>query len=150
MKPFNFHCASKSIAAVIISLGIMQSTSAQGIAVNGDGSPPDSSAMLDVQSTTGGFLMPRMTTEQREAIDSPAVGLMVYDTDTNGFWCFAGPEWIKVMAGYTEAMQDADGDTNVQVEENPDEDIIRFNVAGTERWVMSRGDAQVRLHCAGC
>ena len=43
---------------------------------------PDTSAQLDVKSTTKGFLPPRMTNAQRLAIASPAVGLCVYCTDT--------------------------------------------------------------------
>lgn len=43
-------------------------------------SAPDPSARLDVSSTTKGFLPPRMTTAQRDAIVSPATGLVVYNT----------------------------------------------------------------------
>jgi hypothetical protein len=39
------------------------------------------SAVLEARSTTGGFLPPRMTTTQRQAISAPAVALQVYDTD---------------------------------------------------------------------
>jgi hypothetical protein len=38
------------------------------------------SAKLTIQSTTQGFLPPRMTTTQKNAINSPAAGLVVYDT----------------------------------------------------------------------
>ncbi len=41
---------------------------------------PDASAQLDVSSTTRGFLPPRMTTTQRNAISSPAAGLIIYNT----------------------------------------------------------------------
>jgi hypothetical protein len=41
---------------------------------------PNASAILDVASTTLGFLPPRMTTTQKNAISSPAAGLVVYDT----------------------------------------------------------------------
>ena len=41
------------------------------------------SAKLEVQSTTKGFLPPRMTTAQRNAIGSPTAGLMIYNTSTN-------------------------------------------------------------------
>ncbi|NOX48047.1 MAG: hypothetical protein GXO89_13820 [Chlorobi bacterium] len=34
------------------------------------------------------------------------------------------------------SLSDADGDTKIQVEENPNEDVIRFDVGGTEQWVM--------------
>ena len=37
---------------------------------------PDASAALDITSTTGGYLPPRMTTAQRDAISSAAKGLM--------------------------------------------------------------------------
>ena len=42
---------------------------------------PDPSAALDITSTTGGLLMPRMTNAQRLAIETPAAGLIVYVTD---------------------------------------------------------------------
>jgi hypothetical protein len=42
---------------------------------------PDASAMLDISSTTQGFLPPRMTTAQIVAIENPDAGLMVYNTD---------------------------------------------------------------------
>jgi len=41
---------------------------------------PDGSALLEVQSGTGGVLLPRMTQTQRDAIVSPATGLMLYNT----------------------------------------------------------------------
>ena len=53
----------------------------------------DASAKLQVDSTTQGFLPPRMTTTQKNAISSPASGLMVYDTDTNKLCCYNGTSW---------------------------------------------------------
>lgn len=44
---------------------------AQNIVINSTGTSPDASAMLDVQSTAKGMLIPRMTTAQRTAIASP-------------------------------------------------------------------------------
>ncbi|MFN3875997.1 MAG: hypothetical protein ACK4L7_08825 [Flavobacteriales bacterium] len=53
----------------------------------GAGDPvPHASAILDLQSTTKGMLVPRMTTLQREDIVDPAPGLLVYDTDLGEFW----------------------------------------------------------------
>ena len=46
-------------------------------------SSPNASAQLDVTSTTRGFLPPRMTTTQRDAISSPAAGLVIYNTTTS-------------------------------------------------------------------
>ena len=65
---------------------------AQNMGINTDGSQPDSSAMLDVKSTGKGLLIPRMTSANRLTISSPAVGLLVYQTDqTAGFYYNAGP-----------------------------------------------------------
>jgi hypothetical protein len=60
---------------------------------NPDGLLVNASAQLQVDSTTKGFLPPRMTTTQKNAISSPASGLMVYDTDTNKLCCYNGTSW---------------------------------------------------------
>lgn len=49
--------------------------------------------MLDVNSTTKGFLMPRMTTVQKNAIVNPANGLMIFNTDSNNLEIFNGAVW---------------------------------------------------------
>lgn len=52
---------------------------------------PHASAILDLSTTNKGFLAPRMTSSQRNAIPSPANGLLVYQTDgTPGFYYFDG------------------------------------------------------------
>ncbi len=70
------------------------SGSATGVSINATGAAADPSAMLDVSSTTQGFLPPRMTLVQRNAIASPAQGLMVYQTDnTKGLYVYDGSAW---------------------------------------------------------
>ncbi|MEQ9467256.1 MAG: tail fiber domain-containing protein [Ekhidna sp.] len=108
----------------------------QNVGINDDSSFPNASAMLHVQSTTRGLLVPRMTTVQRSAIASPATGLLVFDSDTESFWFMETFGWIELVAGNITTMADDDDDTRIQVEEAPDEDIIRFDLAGSERWVM--------------
>lgn len=51
------------------------------------------SAILQADSTTQGFLPPRMTTTQRTGIVLPAAGLIVYDTDTNKSYTYDGTAW---------------------------------------------------------
>lgn len=51
------------------------------------------SAILQADSTTRGFLPPRMTTTQKNAISSPAAGLVVYDNTTNKLCCYNGSTW---------------------------------------------------------
>jgi hypothetical protein len=53
----------------------------------------NASAKLQVDSTTKGFLPPRMTTTQKNAIASPAAGLVVYDNTTNKLCCYDGSTW---------------------------------------------------------
>lgn len=63
---------------------------------------PDASAQLDVQSTTKGALIPRMTDAQRGAIPSPATGLLVYQTNGDaGFWYYTGSEWVPLKSNAT-------------------------------------------------
>ncbi|NBW35169.1 MAG: hypothetical protein EBR30_09150 [Cytophagia bacterium] len=57
---------------------------------------PNASAILQADSTTQGFLKPRMTTTQKNAIASPAAGLEVFDT-TLGRPCFySGSAWVTL------------------------------------------------------
>ncbi len=55
-----------------------------------DNNSPDASAALDIQSTTGGLLIPRMTTLQQNAITSPATGLTIFNTTTNCYVFYGG------------------------------------------------------------
>ena len=56
---------------------------------------PDSSALLDIKSTTKGFLMPRLSTTQRDAIVNPKQGLQIYNTDDRCQDTYDGSEWAK-------------------------------------------------------
>ena len=56
---------------------------------------PDASAVLDLFTTTLGFLPPRLDTLQRDAILSPATGLEIYNTDRNTPEFFNGTAWIQ-------------------------------------------------------
>jgi hypothetical protein len=53
----------------------------------------NASAIVQADSTTQGFLPPRMTTTQKTNISSPAAGLVVYDSTTNKLCCYNGSTW---------------------------------------------------------
>ncbi|MBL7103010.1 MAG: hypothetical protein ISS18_01650 [Bacteroidales bacterium] len=59
----------------------------------------DLSAMLDVKSLNKGLLIPRMTSAQRDAITTPATGLLVYITTDNNFYYFDGADWAQFSGG---------------------------------------------------
>ncbi|MBN1198382.1 MAG: hypothetical protein JXA23_03445 [Bacteroidales bacterium] len=67
-----------------------------------DGNDPDPSAMLEVKSDQKGFLPPRLTTLQRNAIVSPAEGLLIYNTDLNCIEFYTGQEkgWFCPCSGH--------------------------------------------------
>ncbi len=85
-----------SLIGILIFITIQ--TYAQ-VGINSDNSPADPSAGLDVKFTNKGFLPPRMTLQERNAIPNPAIGLMVLCTDcnTSGALCiFLSGSWITV------------------------------------------------------
>ncbi|MBI4096085.1 MAG: MerR family transcriptional regulator, partial [Candidatus Levybacteria bacterium] len=59
---------------------------------------PSASAILDLISEDKGFLAPRMTEVQVNAIEAPAAGLFVYNTDTNHYNMYNGTEWQGVFS----------------------------------------------------
>jgi hypothetical protein len=60
------------------------------------GTPTEVSAVLEVSSNTQGFLPPRMTTIQRDAIVSPATGLVLFNTTTDTLQVRASTGWINL------------------------------------------------------
>lgn len=59
---------------------------------------PDAAAKVQINSTTQGFLPPRMTTTQRNAIATPPAGLMIYNTSTNKLNFYNGTAWEAVTS----------------------------------------------------
>ena len=57
---------------------------------------PDMSATLEVYSSSTGFLPPRLTTEQRDAIENPAIGLMIFNLSTYCYNFYNGLEWKEL------------------------------------------------------
>jgi len=83
---------------------IMADTRVGGLVVKNDTAAGataalNSSACLQADSTTRGFLPPRMTTTQKNAIASPATGLQVFDTTMNATCEYTGSAWRVVSAG---------------------------------------------------
>ncbi|MDD3876500.1 MAG: tail fiber domain-containing protein [Bacteroidales bacterium] len=55
------------------------------------------SALLEIESTSKGILIPRLTTSERNAISIPSEGLLVYDLDYSQFWYFDGSSWVAAI-----------------------------------------------------
>ncbi|MES2776117.1 MAG: tail fiber domain-containing protein [Bacteroidota bacterium] len=115
------------------------SFSQNNVGINNDGSAPAATAILDIKSTSKGVLLPRLNLSQRTGILSPATGLLVFATDLNRLLQYNGSKWISVGSGAISPMiADADTNTYVHTEKLNNENVIRFGINGTERWIMSR------------
>ena len=86
---------------------------AQNVAINADASLPNSSAMLDVKSTSKGMLIPRVAltgTADVTTVPSPAISLMVYNTTAAGsgttavvagYYYWNGSAWVRLVSSTT-------------------------------------------------
>lgn len=93
---------------------------------------PSTTAILDLTSTTSGFLAPRMTTANRDAnIGSPATGLLIYNTDETDFQYYTGSAWQNVSR--TIKIKSADEGTRGDVTLNDDSDLT-FTIGANEVW----------------
>ena len=59
---------------------------------------PNTSAVLDAQSTTQGVRFPNMTTVQKNAIGTPAAGLVVFDTTLSKLCVYSGAAWQTITS----------------------------------------------------
>jgi len=86
----------KTLKTLFLSVALIACyTLTAQVAITTDGSSADGSAMLELKSTSKGFLPPRMTVAERDAIDSPAEGLMIYETDSKTWQGFNGTNWVN-------------------------------------------------------
>jgi uncharacterized protein (TIGR02145 family) len=86
---------------MVVMLSLATRVSSQGVAISSDpNATPDPSALLDVQSTDKGVLVPRMTQAQRNMISNPATGLLIFQTDNEpGFYFNSGTPASPVWQG---------------------------------------------------
>ena len=124
---------SKNLFFIVFLIGFYLQGSSQHnnfelpLSINDDGAAPDNSALLDVQSTQKGVLIPRMSSSERNAIPTPATGLMVFDNNTTSFWYYDGISWVEV-GGEASLLRDIDGDTYVSAGGNVDRDEVTITI----------------------
>ena len=134
----------KTILFILIMVFIGLGLFAQ-VAINTDGSDPDASAILDVKSTTGGLLIPRMTEQQIVNIVNPAQGLLVYDISNKYLIYYDNGKWNKLREiEKFSFVADDDEDTRIMVEELADEDIIHYYTNGVEYFSMENGRFEIK------
>ncbi len=86
----------KKIISFTIAFLYTVETFSQSVAINTDGSTANASAILDVKSTLKGMLIPRMSKTDKNAITSPATGLLIFQDapDSIGLYYYNGTGWI--------------------------------------------------------
>lgn len=129
-----------TIQSIICSLVIMtllcitnQSFAQGSVGIGTDN--PHSSALLDVRSFTKGVLIPRLKEAERLGIAAPSQGLLVYDISYKAFFVYEGG-WKKIISEdqlpSIDHIRDADNDTWIHTENNPDQDSITIQVGGVD------------------
>jgi hypothetical protein len=87
------------ITHCLISLAVFNVSYGQSVGIANTNITPDAQSILDIQSTTKGILLPRMTSAERTGIgatSSSDFGLTVYDTDTDSYWYWDGSSWQEI------------------------------------------------------
>lgn len=138
-------------ARIILIISVLTSTIAMRAQVGIHTTTPQAS--LDIvaslqanPSNTDGLLIPRIDIFPTTNPGANQQGMLVYLTtavgsDLPGFYYWNNPTttWINISGAVKTYLEDADADTKIQVEESADEDIIRFDMAGTEYFRMNSG-----------
>ncbi len=124
---------------------------------------PDDSSILDIESTDKGILIPRLTTAQINAIVSPAIGLMVFNTDLNEFQFNSGtivtPDWSKIA--HPSSVKYSNTDTTTNINNNGayanvpifgnlewNDDTTLFTVAGNTLTINTAGRYKITVNIA--
>jgi hypothetical protein len=99
---FSFRAWNFSVVSLCLGALVMLPTlsNAQGVSINTDNSSPNASSIFELKSTSQGMLTPRMTTAERNAIVSPADGLLIFNTSTSSFNFYeSGWQVLGVIGG---------------------------------------------------
>jgi hypothetical protein len=97
----DYNFTKKAVLFSFFGLAVTTMSAQQIKKVGGNPYLIESSAVFEIESSDKGFLMPRMTTLQRDAIAIPAEGLQVFDTDTKTIWNYDGAGWIDLLTNLT-------------------------------------------------
>ena len=106
-----------SLSGMAVLLGLLlwgQIGLSQNAGISTTAGTPDNSALLDLNAQDKGLLIPRMDSTHRININSPAIGLMVYDSTYNSFMYYNGTAWTK-LEGAADDLGAHIADRNIQL-----------------------------------
>ncbi len=106
----------KNLLLSLICVLLATAVSAQNVGIGTTDFTPETDAILELRSTTTGFLMPRMTDAQMTAISGPTEGLLVYQTNaTKGFQYYNGSAWTAFGGGGADDLGNHTADQNIRL-----------------------------------
>ncbi len=125
------------LATTLIAQPVTDDEGKVGIGTN----VPDPSAILDLTSTTGGLLIPRMTSAERDLIPNPAEGLMIYNLETGRFEFNAGsseePLWVALGGDDWQVRGNAGTNPASNFLGTTDDQPIAFRTNNVERFRLT-------------
>jgi microcystin-dependent protein len=135
----------KTLKTILAALLISAAAFAQNVGINSDGTAPDASAMLDVKSIEKGMLMPRMSKAQRDDINTPATGLLIFQTDnTPGFYYYTGLAWVAVTSAVSSESDPVftawNKSTGISITESQISDLHTYLTAETDPGLVANFD----------
>jgi hypothetical protein len=95
MKIFRFILITLFAFISLETMAQMTTNVQQRVSINDTGIHPDSSAILDLADSNKGVLLPTMTSAERDSIENPADGLLIYNKTDSCFNYYAGDQWVK-------------------------------------------------------
>lgn len=102
----------------------------------------DPSAVLNIVSTTKGFLVPRMTSAQRNAIASPATSLLVFNTTNSELNIYKNSQWETLQTfgsgSRYSTSTDANGEMTVTHGLGYSPNVVVATVSGTTPYLITR------------
>lgn len=139
----------KTLFLFLLLFSFNLSLTSQNVGINT--TDPDESALLELQSTEHGFLPPRLTTMQRDAIVSPATGLIIYNLTENCINYFDGIQWLS-LCGSGESSEVIIDVEPINVTECEGQDAL-FSVDATGavsyQWQVNSGGSWTDITDAG-
>ena len=118
-----------SIALSILSCSFAYS---QSVGIGDEKFTPHPSALLELKSGAKGLLIPRVTESDRQAIDNPAEGLLIYQTDGSaGFYLYSASRWSLLIT-----------ESNLPVDDNQQ---LSFNLTNYRLTLENGGEVDLSI-----
>jgi hypothetical protein len=124
------HLLATLLVLLVISFS-NHKIAAQSMGISSTSITPDASSILEMRTTTKGLLIPRMTTAERDLINLPANGLMVYNTSNSQLNLYNGYTWVVLVSDST-AYLSVDAGSTLTTSSSSDVVIADMSQTATE------------------